>query len=115
MVNKNPVGAHYGLRGWLMQRVTAVIMLLFTLGMLGFFLTQPNIGYVEWKALFHSTLFRVLTLLFVLSLLLHAWVGVRDVLMDYLKPLWLRLTLQMGVLVFLVACAIWSVSILWGN
>ena len=74
-----------------------------------------SIAYGDWKALFHSQLFRVLALLFLLSVYYHAWIGIRDVLMDYIKPAGIKLTVQVGVQLFLVACTIWSVSILWGN
>ena len=113
--DRTPVGAHYGWQDWLAQRVTAVIMALFSVVILGFFIVKGAISYADWRDLFHSQLFRVLALLFLFSVFYHAWIGIRDVLMDYLKPVGIRLTANVLVLLFLVACAIWSVSILWGS
>lgn len=115
MVNKQPVGAHYGWKDWLIQRVTAVIMLLFSVVIIGFFLVHGSVSYGEWKQLFGNQIMRILTLVFFLSVFYHAWIGMRDVLMDYVKPLWIRLLSQVVVCLFLIVCSIWTVSILWGN
>ncbi len=115
MMNKQPVGAHYGWKDWMIQRVTAVIMLLFSVAVLGFLLINGGVGYGEWKQFFGGELVRVLTLMFLMSVFYHAWIGVRNVLLDYVKPLWVRLTLQVVVVLFLAGCSIWSVSILWGR
>ncbi len=115
MLNKQPVGAHYGWKDWLIQRVTAVIMLVFSVLIVGFFVVHGAVSYAEWKQLFSGEVVRILTLMFLLSVHYHAWIGMRDVLMDYVKPLWMRLLLQVAVLLFLIGCSVWSVSILWGN
>lgn len=114
-VKKVPVGAHYGWKDWLAQRVTAVIMLLFSIVIIGFFAIHGGVDYAQWKALFRSPPFRILALLFLLSVYYHAWIGIKDVLMDYIKSAGLRVTLYIAVLLFLLACSIWSVTIIWGN
>jgi succinate dehydrogenase / fumarate reductase membrane anchor subunit len=113
--DRTPVGAHYGWRDWLAQRVTAVILALFSALILGYVAVHGSLSYAQWQGLFASNLFRVLALLFLLSMVYHAWIGVRDVLMDYIKPAGVRLAMQVGVIVFLCACTIWSVTILWGK
>lgn len=113
--DRTPVGAHYGWQDWLAQRVTAVIMLLFSIVFLGFFMVHGSVGFADWRALFHSQLFRILALIFLLSVFYHAWIGIRDVLMDYVKPAGIRLTVEVMALLYLAACSIWSVSILWGS
>ena len=112
--NKIPVGAHYGWQDWLAQRVTAVIMVLFSIVIIGFFMLKGGVNYTEWKELFSSPLFRILCLLFFLAVYYHAWIGIKDVLMDYVKLAGVRITLQVAVLLFLIACSIWSVAIIWG-
>lgn len=107
------VGAHYGLRDWLAQRVTAVIMALYTVIMAGVFLNKAPFTYGAWKALFAQGWMRVATLLFAVSLAWHAWVGMRDILMDYVKPDGLRLALRIGVLLLLAAYVGWTIQILW--
>jgi succinate dehydrogenase / fumarate reductase membrane anchor subunit len=112
---KNPVGAHYGLLDWLLQRLTAVVMAVFTVAVAVCLLVKAPASHEELRALFGGSLLRVATLLFLLALFYHAWVGVRDIVMDYIKSAGLRLGLQTLVGVALVFYAIWSVAILWGK
>lgn len=114
-VDKLPVGAHYGLRDWLSQRVTAIIMTLYTALFLGIVLWHGGLDYATWKALFAGDAFRIATFLFMASLLAHAWVGVRNILMDYAKPTSVRLTLQIVVVCVLIAYAGWTIQVLWGG
>ena len=113
--DKLPVGAHYGLRDWLSQRVTAVVITLYTILVLGIVLWNGGLDYATWKAVFASAAFRVATFLFMASLLWHAWVGVRNILMDYAKPDGVRLTLEIVVICVLVAYGGWTIAILWGH
>jgi succinate dehydrogenase / fumarate reductase membrane anchor subunit len=112
---KNPVGAHYGLGDWLLQRLTAVVMVLFTVGFVICLVVHKPGTYAEWKALFSGTFVRVTTMLFFVALLYHAWVGMRDIIMDYVKPTSIRLLLESGVGVALILYLIWIVSILWSR
>ena len=112
MVKRLVVGAHYGLRDWLAQRVTAAIMAVYTLVMAGIFL-KGSFTYGAWKDLFGQGWMRVATLLFAVSLAWHAWVGMRDILMDYIKPDGLRLSLQVGTLLVIAAYLGWAIQILW--
>ena len=107
------VGAHYGLRDWLVQRVTAVLMALFTLVLLVQMLFGPRLGYDRWAGIFSAQWMKVLTFVVIVSLAWHAWVGVRDIWMDYVKPVGVRLLLQVFTLVWLVGCAGWAVQVLW--
>jgi len=114
MVSRVVTGAHYGLRDWLGQRVTAVIMAAYTVLIGAIMLFDAPTGFGEWKALFSGRVMQLATLLFIASLLYHAWVGIRDVLMDYIKPTALRFTLQIGVILSLVVYMGWSIQILLG-
>ena len=108
------VGAHYGLRDWLSQRVTAGLMALFTLLVLAQVLfTRGPIGYDKWAGIFASQWMKVLTFTVIAALLWHVWVGMRDVWMDYVKPVWARLLLQIFTIVWLVGCAGWAIQALW--
>lgn len=112
MVKRIVTGAHYGLRDWLIQRVTAVVMALYSV----FFVSCVGqfSDYDQWTAVFSSNVMRTFTLLFLLSVFYHAWIGVRDVVMDYVKPAFVRLTLHILVILTLLVYTLWSVQILWG-
>ena len=112
---KNPVGAHYGLGDWLLQRLTAVVMALFTIAVFVCLVMDAPHSYGEWKAIFSGTVMRLATMLFITSLLYHAWVGMRDILMDYLGATSVRLTAQAVVGFVLIFYLIWAASILWGR
>jgi succinate dehydrogenase / fumarate reductase, membrane anchor subunit len=106
-------GAHYGFRDWLAQRVTAVLMALFTVAVLAQVLMPGELGYDKWAGIFAAQWMKVLTFVVIISLAFHAWVGMRDIWMDYIKPVGLRLSLQVFTLVWLVGCAGWAVQVLW--
>jgi succinate dehydrogenase / fumarate reductase membrane anchor subunit len=107
------VGAHYGVRDWLVQRATAVLMALFTVIVIVQCLLPGEMSYDKWAGIFAHQWMKVLTFVMIGSILWHAWVGVRDVLMDYVKPLAARLVLQVAAIVWLVGCAGWALQVLW--
>ena len=116
--NRLVVGAHYGTLDFLAQRVTAVIMAIYTLVIIGGILFSSELNFETWRGLFSFTvgslpLGQLLATLFFLSLSWHAWIGVRDIWMDYVKPVGLRLVLNVFTLVWLVGCAGWGIQILW--
>jgi succinate dehydrogenase / fumarate reductase membrane anchor subunit len=107
------LGAHYGLRDWLSQRITAALMALFTFIVLAQVLLPGELGYDRWAGIFAAQWMKVLTFVVILSLALHAWVGMRDILMDYVKPVGIRLLAQVVTIVWLLGCAGWAVQVLW--
>jgi succinate dehydrogenase / fumarate reductase, membrane anchor subunit len=113
MVKRVIVGAHYGLRDWLIQRVGALVMALYTLLFALILIFSPPAHYGAWRALFANQAMKLATFLFLVSLFLHAWIGMRDILMDYIKPTGLRLGLEAAVALALVAYAGWALQILW--
>ena len=72
-----------------------------------------EMSYDKWAGIFAHQWMKVLTFVMIASILWHAWVGVRDVLMDYVKPLAPRLVLQVAAIVWLVGCAGWALQVLW--
>jgi succinate dehydrogenase membrane anchor subunit len=106
-------GAHYGLKDWLIQRVSAVLMVVYiTLLMVIVFISAPQ-DYMAWKTIFNNQWMRIATFLFLVSLFWHAWIGVRNVLMDYVHATAIRLTLQILVILSLLFYLVWSAEILW--
>jgi len=113
VVRRLVVGAHYGLRDWLAQRITAVIMAVYSVILIFILFSRTPITYDAWRDLFSQGWMRVATLLFAFSFAWHAWVGVRDIIMDYIKPAGLRLTLEVLVLLTIAAYVGWTIQILW--
>ena len=113
MTDRIVTGAHYGLRDWLAQRITGAIMAVYSIIVALALLSGQPITYPVWRDLFSRGWMRVATLLFAVSLAWHAWVGMRDILMDYAKPTALRLALEIGTLVILAGYLGWTVQILW--
>lgn len=96
-----------GLRAWMWQRLSAVYLAVFIpVALLTLLIAAPS-DYAAWRALFASPLVGVSVGLFFAALLIHAWVGVRDILIDYVHPLGLRLFLMAGVIGALLAMATW--------
>lgn len=107
------VGAHYGLGAWLAQRLTAIVMAVYFIALALCVLIKRDLSYMGWSELFAPVWAKVATLIVIAALLYHAWVGVRDIWMDYIKPAGLRLVLQAFTVLWLLACGVWAVQILW--
>jgi succinate dehydrogenase / fumarate reductase, membrane anchor subunit len=107
------VGAHYGFSGWLAQRITGVAMALFTLVLLVQLLLPGQLSYERWAGIFSAQWMKVLTFTVIVSLAYHAWVGMRDIWMDYIKPVGIRLAMHALTIIWLVGCAGWAVQVLW--
>lgn len=114
MVKREVIGAHYGVRGFMAQRVSAVVMAVYTAFALIVVASLPRFDHATWKALWATPSVRYATFAFVVAVLLHAWVGLRNVFMDYVHPTVLRFALYIIVIVALVMYGAWSIQILWG-
>ncbi len=114
VAKRDAVGAHYGLTDWLIQRLSAVVMVLYTALVLGIALWSGGIDYALWQQLFDHNGFKLASFLFMVSLLYHAWIGMRDIYMDYLKAVALRLAFEAITVVVLVGYLGWTIQILWG-
>lgn len=102
-----------GLAAWLVQRLSAVYMGLFLLSMAVILLATPQLDYAHWRGLFAHPLLAIATTMFFLALLLHAWVGMRDVILDYAgqsPPMRLLLLSLLGG--WLIALGIWVIRIM---
>src|SRR5207248_1698016 len=102
MLRRESIGAHYGLFDWLMQRITGLLIALYVLLLLGVLLFKPGMDLASWSELFERTSFKLVTFAALVSVFLHAWVGMRDVIMDYIRPTAIRLTFEVVVIGALV-------------
>ncbi|MCW8196688.1 succinate dehydrogenase, hydrophobic membrane anchor protein [Proteobacteria bacterium 005FR1] len=110
-----------GVYDWLIQRVTAVVLTLYTFFIVGFILSNSPLDYATWEELFSQFWVRIFSLLALVSLAAHAWIGLWVVLTDYVTTLTMgskgtaiRLFLQVVLGVVTVAYTVWGIEILWG-
>jgi len=113
MVNRIVVGAGYGLKDWIAQRATALVMAVYTLILLATLGALGPSSYEAWRSIFSNGFMQFMTFLFFISLFWHVWIGVRDIWMDYVKPDGLRLVLMIATIAALVGYAGWAAKILW--
>ena len=109
-------GSHRGLDMWLLQRASAVYMALFLPFFLVCALVTGPLDFVAWHGLFESLAMKVAAFLFIAAMLSHAWIGLREIIIDYLhceRCVMLRLSLYFVFAVLYLACLVWTVDILW--
>lgn len=110
-----------GLYDWVIQRASAVVLGVYFLCLMGFLVSTPDLGYVQWHAYMTSTYMRIFTLLALFSMAAHAWVGLWTVSTDYITTrqlgnvgTFLRIAFQAGFVLVTIVYVIWGVQILWG-
>ena len=104
-----------GLNDWLIQRVTAVYLAVGIIALVVYVVMHPAIDYDGWQQLFTHEVVRIATLLFFISLALHAWAGLWMVITDYLKCPYSRFSLYIVIFCVLFGAVVWSAAILWGQ
>lgn len=102
-----------GLQDWLIQRITAIVLALYLVFLVAFFVENPTVHYAQWRSLFTNPWMRYASLLALLSLMAHAWIGIWTVTTDYIKPAMLRLLIQVIIIFALLAYFVWGLQILW--
>jgi succinate dehydrogenase / fumarate reductase membrane anchor subunit len=105
--------AHQGLRDWIIQRVSAIAMALYSLFLIGYVITTPGMSFAEWHGLFSQVWMKVATIVIVVCMLYHAWIGMWTIYTDYVKPFVVRCVLNVLTFFLLFACFIWAFLILW--
>ncbi|MCH4562615.1 MULTISPECIES: succinate dehydrogenase, hydrophobic membrane anchor protein [Halomonas] len=103
-----------GLSDWLVQRVSAIILALYTLFIVAYLLLNPGLDYATWSGLFAQTWMRIFSLLAFVSIAAHAWIGLWTVTTDYLKPTGLRVGIQTFIILAIFVFLVWGIQILWG-
>jgi succinate dehydrogenase / fumarate reductase membrane anchor subunit len=111
-----------GLSDWLVQRITAIILLAYSVFLAGFFVANPDVSYAEWRELFNQTWMRIFSLSALLSIVAHAWIGMWAISTDYFTERLLgnignilRAVMQFGCIIVLFVYVVWGIQILWGN
>jgi len=110
-----------GLYDWMAQRVSAVVLAVYFIFLIGFLMFSPGLSYSEWHGLFSQNWMRIFSLLALVALSAHAWVGMWTISTDYLTPMSLgrwatgvRFLFQAACGIAMFAFFVWGVQILWG-
>ncbi|ACS84946.1 succinate dehydrogenase membrane anchor subunit [Musicola paradisiaca] len=114
MVSNASALGRNGVHDWLLLRASAIVIVLYVLYIVGFIASAGGITYEIWRGFFAMHLTKVFTLLTLISILVHAWIGMWQVLTDYIKPLAIRLVLQLAIVVVLVVYVIYGTVVVWG-
>jgi len=110
-----------GLSDWMIQRISAWVMTAYLVFIVGYFIGNPNLNYAQWAELNSSLPMRMFSLITVLSIAAHAWIGMWCVLTDYItvrligpKATAIRIFFQLGMIAITLLYVIWAIDILWG-
>ncbi len=114
MVSNASALGRNGVHDYILVRATAIVLTLYIIYMVGFFAITGDITWQVWSGFFSSAFTKVFTLLALFSILIHAWIGMWQVLTDYVKPVALRLSLQLVIVVALVVYVIYGFVVVWG-
>lgn len=103
-----------GIREWVIQRITAVYMAFYIVLMFAYLASHPHLSYPVWKHLFSVFWVQVPSLIFLVCLMWHAWIGIWTVITDYVHQVVIRIALQLLVLLALFVYFFWGVEVIWG-
>lgn len=110
-----------GLSDWLIQRISAVVMTAYLIFVLVYFYSNPELNYQQWVELHSLLSMRIFSLLTILSIAAHGWIGMWCVLTDYVtvrllgpKATAIRMILQLAMIAITLLYVIWAIDILWG-
>ena len=122
MVNRAINFRHSGLFDWIIQRFSAVVLAAYTIFILGNFLLHADMDFHAWKSIFDSTFTRVFSIITLIALCAHAWIGMWTVTTDYVTSIQfgknatvLRFVFQFFVVLIVTAYLIWGIQIFWGS
>ncbi|MBT0718676.1 succinate dehydrogenase membrane anchor subunit [Rosenbergiella epipactidis] len=114
MVNNVSALGRNGVHDWLLLRAAAILIALYVVYILGFFVVSGPLTYDVWRGFFAMPFTKVFTLLTLLSILIHGWIGMWQVLTDYVKNLAVRLVVQLIIIIALASYAIYGTFVVWG-
>jgi succinate dehydrogenase / fumarate reductase membrane anchor subunit len=114
MVNNAATVGRSGVHDFILLRASAVVLALYTLFIAGFFIITPEVTFEIWHELFSSICMKIATLISIISLVAHAWIGIWQVLSDYIKSAALRGSLQFIFSMTLLGYLAATFIIVWG-
>lgn len=102
-----------GLKDWLWQRVSAVILGAYSVTLMTYIVLNPGMDYSKWTSLFECNLMRLVSVFALVSFVVHAWVGMWTISTDYIKCVCIRLSAQILMIIFLISLLVWGIKIFW--
>jgi succinate dehydrogenase / fumarate reductase, membrane anchor subunit len=111
MVKSVTNSAQRGTRDWIIQRLSAIFIAVYTVVGLAYLICHPGLNYAQWHRLFSCNAIKVATLIVLGLMLYHAWIGIWTVFTDYIKCPIARATLNTLVLLTLFASFFWGLLI----
>ena len=120
MVGKLNYLQRRGVFDWVVQRASAALLAIYTVGIIGFLIAHPNLEFETWSSLFSSQIMRIFSMVTLLFLCGHMWVGMWTVITDYLTPLQLgsyakpiQSLCQFGIISLIIFYAVWGTFVFW--
>ncbi len=110
---KSVLGVNEGFHDWVIQRISAIVMAIYSIGLIVYIVCNSGLSYAEWHSLFANMWMKVATAVFLLSIIYHAWIGMWTIYTDYIKPFVLRTIVNFVTLLLLAACFFWGIFVLW--
>ena len=101
-----------GLRPWVIQRISAIVIALYLVYILACLVCADGLAFEAWREWLYAPYNSLFTGLFILALLFHAWVGMRDVVLDYIHNVLVRLMVLSAIISILLVCGLWILRIL---
>ena len=103
-----------GLSDWFVQRVTSVLVASYVFFILGYLILNQPVTFIDWYDFYSGLGIRIYTVLVLLSLIIHAWIGLWTILTDYVKPTWARVVCEVVIIGALAAYLVWGIFLLFG-
>lgn len=104
-----------GLYDWLIQRFSAIILALYSLCILASFVMNPDMDFEKWSSIFAGNAMRLFSLITLLALCAHAWIGMWTISTDYLTAPFFRVLFQAACALIIAVYLLWGMQIFWGN
>lgn len=111
MVN-SILSGNNGIKSWFLQRFTSIVLISYITFVL-YSCNFNNLDFYTWNAFFSNYYTKIFSLVTMLSILIHAWIGLWTVTTDYLKCIYMRISAQVLIILLLLIYFVWSIDILW--
>ncbi|MXP56283.1 succinate dehydrogenase, hydrophobic membrane anchor protein [Pantoea sp. Mhis] len=113
MLSSSSMLGRNGIYDWLLVRISAILLALYIFYLVGFFILKDTLTYDIWRGFFSFFFTKIFTILALFSVLIHSWIGMWQVLSDYVKSLTIRFILHIVIIVALLIYTIYGAVVIW--